>query len=477
MLFPTLNFGLFFLVVFAVAWALVRRPPARVAFLSAASYVFYGWWDWRYLFLLGGSTLFNYLAGHAITRQRTPARRKLAVSLAVAVNLGVLAFFKYANFASHAANDTLTLMGLPVRVGFLDMVVPVGISFFTFHGISYLVDLYRGTLKRPAGLMHLVLYISFFPQLVAGPIVRASHFLPQIGERPDPDDIRATRAYLLIIGGLFKKVVVANYLATDLVDAVFMDPDRFGALDLLLATYGYALQIYCDFSAYTDIAIGLAALLGFRFPQNFDQPYRSASLREFWRRWHISLSSWLRDYLYIPLGGNQGGTWRHCRNLMITMLLGGLWHGANWTFVIWGALHGGMLVAEHLVNKLRALTIGQWEAPPFRGWARGLAIVATFHFVCFTWIFFRAPTVDLAGRFLAGFARWTMPPTAITPLTALLIAGALGAQFLPADRLVRIEGAVRRLPLAALGAAVGLAIVLIQACAPDGVAPFIYFQF
>ncbi|MBB6250610.1 MBOAT family O-acyltransferase [Nitrospirillum iridis] len=477
MLFPTLNFGLFFLIVFALAWALVRWPRARVALLSAASYVFYGWWDWRYLFLLAGSTLFNYAAGHVILRQSTPRGAKLAVSLAVAVNLGLLGFFKYADFASHAANDTLTLLGLPVRVGFLDMVVPVGISFFTFHGISYLVDLYRGTLKRPAGLMQLVLYISFFPQLVAGPIVRASHFLPQIGERPEPDDIRATRAYLLILGGLFKKVVVANYLATDLVDAVFMDPDRYGALDLLLATYGYALQIYCDFSAYTDIAIGLAALLGFRFPQNFNQPYRSASLREFWRRWHISLSSWLRDYLYIPLGGNRGGTWNHCRNLMITMLLGGLWHGANWTFVIWGALHGGMLVAEHLVNKVRALTMGEWEAPAFKGWRRGLAIAATFHFVCFTWIFFRAPTLDLAGRFLAGFGRWTMPPTAITPLAATLIAGALASQFLPADRLARIEEAVRRLPLAAWGAAVGLAVVLIQACAPDGVAPFIYFQF
>ncbi|TWB24429.1 D-alanyl-lipoteichoic acid acyltransferase DltB (MBOAT superfamily) [Nitrospirillum amazonense] len=481
MLFPTLNFGLFFLIVFAAAWALVRFPQGRIAFLSAASYVFYGWWDWRYLFLLGGSTLFNYLAGHAIVRQGSPARRKLAVSLAVAVNLGVLAFFKYADFTSHAVNDTATLLGLPVRLGFLDMVVPVGISFFTFHGISYLVDLYRGTLRRPASLMHLVLYISFFPQLVAGPIVRASHFLPQIGERPDPDDIRATRAYLLIMGGLFKKVVVANYLATDLVDAVFMDPDRYGALDLLLATYGYAMQIYCDFSAYTDIAIGLAALLGFRFPQNFDQPYRSGSLREFWRRWHISLSSWLRDYLYIPLGGNRGGTWRHCRNLMITMLLGGLWHGANWTFVIWGALHGGMLVTEHLVNRLRAITLGQWEAPPLRGWRRVLAIVATFHFVCFTWIFFRSPTLEVAGHFLAGFGRWHVLPTAATPLTLLLIAGTLASQFLPADRLARIEDGVRRLPAAflgpAMGAAVGLAVVLIQACAPEGVAPFIYFQF
>ncbi|MDE1150464.1 MAG: MBOAT family protein [Azospirillaceae bacterium] len=477
MLFPTLNFGLFFLVVFAVAWALVRWPRSRVAFLSAASYFFYGWWDWRYLFLLGGSTLFNWLAGQAIVRQADPRRRKWVVGGAVAVNLAVLAFFKYANFATATTNDVLTILGAHVQVRFLDVLVPIGISFFTFHGISYLVDLYRGTLARPASLMQLVLYISFFPQLVAGPIVRASHFLPQIAARPDPDDIRATRAYLLILGGLFKKVVVANYLATDLVDPVFFDPDKYGALDLLLATYGYAMQIYCDFSAYTDIAIGLAALLGFRFPQNFDQPYRSASLRDFWRRWHISLSSWLRDYLYIPLGGNRGGTWKHCRNLMITMLLGGLWHGANWTFVIWGALHGGMLVVEFLVNRLRAITIGEWEAPPFRGWARVAAIVATFHFVCLTWIFFRAPSLEVAGHFLAGFGRWGQVAGAATPLTLLLVAGTMASQFLPADRLARIEDALVRVPLAVKGAAMGLGLVLIQACAPEGVAPFIYFQF
>jgi D-alanyl-lipoteichoic acid acyltransferase DltB (MBOAT superfamily) len=474
MLFPTLNFGLFFLLVFPLSWALVRLPGLRIGVLSLASYVFYGWWDWRFVLLLAGSTLFNYaagrlLAGPLLSGQRDPGWRKATVVVAVAVNLAALGFFKYAHFLTQSANDALLLLDSDAKLRFLNIVVPIGISFFTFHGISYLVDLYRGVLKKPAGLLQLVLYISFFPQLVAGPIVRASHFLPQIDERPDPARIAASRAFLLILIGLFKKVVVANYLATDLVDEVFFDPGRYGALDLLLASYGYAMQIYCDFSAYTDIAIGVAALLGFRFPQNFNQPHRAAGLRDFWRRWHISLSSWLRDYLYISLGGNRGG-WLRYRNLMITMLLGGLWHGAAWTFVIWGALHGAALVAEHWA----AERLG--PRPPSR-WRRALATVATFHFVCLTWIFFRSSDLDHAWAFLEGFARLDVAPSHVTPLTLLLILGTLVTQFLPADRLGRIETAVARVPLALQGALVGAAIVAIEACGPAGVAPFIYFQF
>lgn len=465
MLFPTLNFGLFFLAVFAVAWVLPSRPTARKLVLVAVSYAFYAAWDWRFMALLGCSTLINWAGGLWVGDPRLAARKRLVLAVVVTLDLGILGVFKYFNFFMESLGLLLAPLGLGRDLPFLAMVLPVGISFFTFHGISYVVDLARGDLKRPAGLIDMLLYISFFPQLVAGPIVRAAHFLRQLERPVDPDRIAATRAFLLIAGGLFKKVVVANTLATGIVDEAFRDPSRLGALDLLVAIYGYAFQIYCDFSAYTDIAIGLAALLGYRFPQNFDQPYRAESLRAFWRRWHISLSTWLRDYLYIPLGGSAEG-WRRYRNLALTMLLGGLWHGAAWTFVIWGALHGIWLAVEH--------ALGLREP---RGWRRALAILVTFHFVCLTWIFFRAPDLGGALAYLAGFARLAQPAELITPLIVLLLAMMAIGQFLPRHRVERAEAVATRLPFAVQGALLGLLIVAIDAMGPEGVAPFIYFQF
>ncbi|HLY56606.1 MAG TPA: MBOAT family protein, partial [Stellaceae bacterium] len=461
--------GLFFLVVFTVAWALAKRPTLRIAFLTAASYVFYAFWDWRFCGLLFGSSAVNFLFGQLVHRARDPGRRKFLTGVAVAINLAVLGYFKYCNFFISTANGLLEAAGSRRELDYLGIILPVGISFFTFHGISYVVDLYRGKLERPASFLNMLLYISFFPQLVAGPIVRAAHFLPQLATRPDPDDIRATRAWLLILGGLFKKVVIANYLATDLVDDVFFDPTRYGALDLLLATYGYAAQIYCDFSAYTDIAIGVAALLGYRFPENFDQPYRALGLRDFWTRWHISLSSWLRDYLYIPLGGNEGG--RRYLNLMITMLLGGLWHGAAWNFVIWGGLHGALLVGEHLLWPDRK-TLPSWP-----WWKRALGIVVTFHLVCLTWIFFRSPDLDHALSYLAGFSALSQAPAAASPFVLTLLALGMLLHFLPRDRIARLEVLAARIPMPLQGALVGAGIVAIDALGPSGVAPFIYFQF
>ncbi len=471
MLFPTLTFGIFFLVVLVVSWSWISLPRLRLAFLVAASYVFYGWWDWRFLALLIASTTLNYAAGALVYAATSPTWRKAIVAAGVAVNLVILGVFKYFNFFAASLNDLLYSLGAPYELPFLGIALPIGISFFTFHGISYVVDIYRGQLRTPATFLEMLLYISFFPQLVAGPIVRAAHFLPQLRNPVDPHSVAATRAFLLIIGGLFKKVVVATYLAADLVDPVFFDPTRYGAADLLLATYGYALQIYCDFSAYTDIAIGIAALLGYRFPQNFDQPYRALGLRDFWRRWHISLSSWLRDYLYIPLGGNAGGVWRQRRNLMLTMVLGGLWHGAAWNFVIWGTAHGGALVIEHMA---RGRLAPRWTA--WRGWPV-LAVLLTFHFVCLTWIFFRSVDLEHAGQFLAGFARVATAPTQATPFVLALLIGMMLTQFLPADRVERVERWLRSVPLLAQGALVGLAIVIIDSLGPPGVAPFIYFRF
>src|SRR5579862_515805 len=448
MLFPTLKFALFFLAAFAIAWSLRRMPRARLAFLTLASYVFNAAWDWRFCTLLFCSSVANWWFGDCIFHARDDGRRKLWVAVAVALNLLTLGFFKYFNFFVGSLNALVDSLGAHRELPYLSIVLPVGISFFTFHGISYVVDIYRRKITETATLLEMLLYISFFPQLVAGPIVRASHFLPQLKAPVDSADIRTTRAYLLILGGLLKKVVIANYLATDLVDDVFFDPSRYGAVDLLLATYGYAVQIYCDFSAYTDIAIGVAALLGYRFPQNFDQPYRALGLRNFWERWHISLSSWLRDYLYISMGGNTGD-WRRYRNLMLTMLLGGLWHGAAWTFVIWGALHGSMLVIEHFLfgEKGRLQTAGLGT--------RALGIFVTFHLVCLTWIFFRSPDLQHVWTYLQGFSHWREPVTTWSPFIGVLLFGSLAAQFLPAQRMAIIERWTSYLPMPAQGALLG----------------------
>jgi alginate O-acetyltransferase complex protein AlgI len=352
------------------------------------------------------------------------------------------------------------------------VILPVGISFFTFHGISYLVDVYRGDVavcRRPDDIL---LYLSFFPQLVAGPIVRSSFFLPQLSQ-PVPPTVPLGEPVLLILGGLFKKVVLANYIATDLVDPVFFDPGRYGALDRLLAAYGYAVQIYCDFSAYTDIAIGLAALLGYRFPLNFDQPYRARSLREFWRRWHISLSSWLRDYLYKPLGGSRGGTWFTARNIMITMLLGGIWHGAALKFVAWGALHGIGLVIERWLERWSDTWIGRFAQSRV---GQAVCLLMVFHIVCLSWVLFRAASFDTVIVYLTQAAAEDAV-LQITPFTAGLVTLGLVLNAVPRQLAGRLAGHAGSWPNWAWAVAAGAGIAMIDALGPDGVAPFIYFQF
>jgi D-alanyl-lipoteichoic acid acyltransferase DltB (MBOAT superfamily) len=316
----------------------------------------------------------------------------------------------------------------------------------------------------------MALYMSFFPQLVAGPIVRAAYFLPQLA-RPSREPIPVAAALMLIMGGMVKKVIIANYLATGLVDPVFGAPDQYGGPDLLLATYAYAVQIYCDFSAYTDIAIAVAALCGFRFPRNFNQPYRALRLREFWQRWHMSLSFWLRDYLYKPLGGNRHGRLNTYRNLMITMLLGGIWHGAAWKFVMWGALHGGGLSVERLIEPL----LGRRSVSPA---GRVIATIVVFHFVCLAWIFFRAEDFEVAWLYLGGFAGgWTQGVQQAGPFMVALIALGMVGQFTPVRLFEPISERLARVPVWGIGAAAGVAVALINALGPEGVAPFIYFRF
>jgi alginate O-acetyltransferase complex protein AlgI len=467
MLFPTFDFLLFFVVVVVLLAALHRHHEPRKLVLVVASYVFYAQWNWRFCFLLASSTLWTYAAGLAMTATDAASWRRRIVAVAVAGHLALLGVFKYFDFFVGSLNDLAHHLGLAHELPFIEIILPVGISFFTFHGISYVVDVYRGDVPVCRRLTDMALYISFFPQLVAGPIVRASFFLPQL-YRENPVPIAVGPPLLLIVGGLFKKVVVANYLATDLVDPVFFDPASFSTLDLLFAAYGYAVQIYCDFSAYSDMAIGLAALLGYWFPPNFDQPYRAQSVREFWHRWHISLSSWLRDYLYKPLGGSRDGRWRTARNLMITMLLGGIWHGAAWKFVFWGGLHGAGLTAERFL------------APS--GWGRSLAarVLATIlvsHFVCLGWIFFRADSFDTVLVYLGSMADLHPGVNQLSPFTLSLIALGMALQFVPAGTAPRLARALALWPEWALGAVSGVGLVAINALGPDGVAPFIYFQF
>src|ERR1700761_424896 len=470
MLFPTLAFLGFFLVVAALSAALDKHFQAKKLMLTIASFVFYAQWNWRFCFLLAGSTAVSYVAGLIIAGTDDQRKRKLTVSLAVAAHLGLLSFFKYRDFVTTQVNAGLASLGLGVELPFADIVLPIGISFFTFHGISYVVDVYRRDVevcRRPADM---ALYMSFFPQLVSGPIVRAAYFLPQLAKQ-SADRPPITAALTLILFGLFKKMVMADYLAANLVDPVFTAPTSFGGADLALATYGYAVQIYCDFSGYTDMAIGLAELLGFRFPLNFRQPYRSQSLQEFWRRWHISLSNWLRDYLYKPLGGSRGGPLKTYRNLIITMLLGGIWHGAQWKFVVWGALHGGGLAIERLTLPWTE----RWRTPLL---GRVFFTLLTFHFVCLCWIFFRAEDFDTATLFIRGIADgWSLGVAQAGQLTVALILLGLAIQFTPRTWLSEIVATLGRLPVWGQGAVAGLAIAFVEALCPPGVSPFIYFQF
>lgn len=468
MLFPTLTFGLFFLIVFPAVWA-ARSNEWRKLLLLVASWVFYGAWDWRFVPLLIGSALINWGVAALIARSDDARRRKALLIGGVAANLLVLGFFKYFDFFAEQAGSLLTLFGIGRDAALMQVILPVGISFFTFQGISYVVDVHRGRVPATR-LLDILLLMSFFPHLVAGPIVRAADLVPQFQQTPKLNRGMVSMGLLLIVWGLFKKAVIASELATQFVDPVFSAPAAHGSLDLILAAYGYAVQIYCDFSAYSDMAIGIAALLGYRFPRNFDRPYRAASLQEFWRRWHISLSRWLRDYLYIEaLGGGRGGKVRLYRNLMITMLLGGLWHGAAWTFVIWGGLHGGALVVERVwatSPRTRGIVLPHWAK-----------VALTFHVVTLGWIFFRAASFGDALAYLGGIFAPATGAVTVTPLILVLILFGLAIHALRWDSMTRLAERLRTLPAPALAGGLVAAMLVVDAMRFEGIAPFIYFRF
>ena len=463
MLFPTIEFAIFFPIVLVVSWALMSRPGAWKPFVVVASFAFYAAADPRFCLLLGGITIGNQIAAQLIHRSGDERRRKRIVAGAVGLDLLVLGAFKYYGFFVEDVGDVLDAFALGMPLPLLTIALPVGISFYTFQAITYVVDVKR-RLVPPASTIDAAIYLSFFPHLVAGPIVRASEFLPQLRKPRDPTRVAVGAGLALIALGLVKKVAIADSLAREVVDPVFGVPQAFAAPDVLLAAYAYTAQIYCDFSGYTDIAIGLALLMGFVFPQNFNSPYRATGFRDFWRRWHMTLSRFLRDYLYIPLGGNRGGRLLTYRNLIITMVLGGLWHGAAWTFVLWGAFHGTGLVTEHALGS-------RIRAPAWLRW------FVTFHLIVFGWILFRSQGLDLFGDYLSQLTV-SGPATLWTFPVVTAIAVVIGAQLLPPRPLERFQLRIERLRPALLAAGLAVVVLMVGATVPSqGVPPFIYFRF
>lgn len=459
-----------FIVVYLL---LQRRTTARLMFVTLFSYYFYYKSSGTYFFLLAVVTVSDFLLALLMEHTVTRWKRKLWVVVSLCVNLGLLCYFKYTNFLLEC---WASLTGGSFSM--LDIFLPVGISFFTFQSLSYTIDVYRCEIKPLTNLLDYAFYVSFFPQLVAGPIVRARDFIPQIRRPLFVSDEMFGRGIFLIVSGLFKKAVISDYISVNFVERIFDNPTLYSGVENLMGVYGYALQIYCDFSGYSDMAIGIALLLGFHFNINFDSPYKSASVTEFWRRWHISLSSWLRDYLYISLGGNRKGKVRQYVNLIITMFLGGLWHGASWNFVLWGVLHGVALA----VHKFWMSLTGRKKGEQSHGIRRFFGVVVTFHFVCFCWIFFRnadfATSVDMLRQIFTVFRPQLLPQLLAGYWEVFALMG-LGyvLHFLPDSWERACTKTVIRLPL--LGKAVlmiALIYLVIQMKSSD-IQPFIYFQF
>jgi alginate O-acetyltransferase complex protein AlgI len=463
--FPSYEFAFFFPVVLALSWALMPYPRVWKPFILASSYVFYAAASPRYALLLAGVTLANQAGAVLIARSEQEQRRRWIMGITVAVDLGVLGLFKYYGFFAGEIGSFLDSIGLGMPLPLLTLALPIGLSFITFQAISYTVDVKRGLLE-PASTVDFALYLSFFPHVVAGPIVRAREFIPQLASPRNPRDVAVGAGVVLIAIGLIKKVALADYLAREVVDPVFGVPEAYAAPDVALAAYAYAAQIYCDFSGYTDIAIGVALLMGFVFPQNFNSPYRATGFRDFWRRWHMTLSRFLRDYLYIPLGGNRKGRVRTYINLMLTMTLGGLWHGAAWNFVAWGAYQGTGLSAEHAING----RLGRI----FPGWLRWFV---TFNLIVVGWILFRSTDLSLFGDYMSALVR-SGPATLYSVPVVGAITLVIGLQLLPERPMEGIELRIGRLRPLLLGAALAVVVLIVGATVPSqGVPPFIYFRF
>jgi D-alanyl-lipoteichoic acid acyltransferase DltB (MBOAT superfamily) len=420
MRFNSYEFALFIAILLPAYWTLQRHRGAQNVLLLAAGYYFYAWWNPRFLTLLVLTTVIDYACGLWVDRVTDPGWRRRVVALSMCFNLGMLGYFKYFNFFAESLQAALARIGMHAPLGHLEIVLPIGISFYTFQSMSYVLDVYRRQIKPTRNLVQFATFVSFFPHLVAGPIMRPTTLLPQVCTQRRFNLHQFYQGSYLILWGLLKKVVVADNLAL-VVNDLF---GRWRTLDgglCLVAVYAFAFQIYGDFSGYTDMARGVAKCLGFEIPLNFNLPYFATSPRDFWSRWHISLSHWLRDYLYLPLGGSRGGSLLTYRNLMLTMILGGLWHGAQWTFLAWGAYMGALLVVHRLAAPW--LDRIQPSDPVDRGCWTGLRIVVTFHLVCVGWLIFRADTLEQAAGMLRAIAVHPAIPAAsyLVPVALAII--------------------------------------------------------
>lgn len=489
LLFTHYHFWIFYFLVFVAFSLIYRKKSLRNAYLFLISLFFYYKSGGYFFTLLLLSTVVDYSVGQLIYRSKRTALRRIWLMVSLIVNLGVLAYFKYSYFFIETFNNIFntqlevvnllaqwTNRAAGTHFDISQIILPVGISFFTFQTISYTVDVYRKKIKPVDNILDFGFYVSFFPQLVAGPIVRASSFIPQLYQ-----EYRLTRremghALFLIMNGLIKKMVISDYISLNFVDRIFDSPAAYTGFENLMAMYGYSIQIYCDFSGYTDIAIGIALLMGFRLPINFHSPYKALNLSDFWRRWHISLSTWLRDYLYIPLGGNRKGSIRTQANLLMTMLLGGLWHGASIHFVVWGGMHGVGLVFVSFFRRL-------FGKLPNRGrWMRFLSIFLTFHFVTFLWIFFRAEGIDkgwvMVQRIMEQPGISSVPEIlgAYIPVFSLIGIAYL-VHWLPSRFKDRYRGRFINLHMTWQILLVLVIILIIVQVKASDLQPFIYFQF
>jgi alginate O-acetyltransferase complex protein AlgI len=466
-------FLLLFPIFLIVYFLLAKTHRAKLTFVTLFSLYFYYKSSGIYFLILIGSTVVDYTLANLMFNASTQSRKKALLIISLIANLGLLGYFKYTNFLFEIFTNLSGGEFVP-----MDIFMPVGVSFFTFQSLSYTIDIYRGNLNPVGNIFDYAFFVSFFPQLVAGPIVRASEFIPQIYQPTLVTKEMFGRAVFLILTGLFKKAVISNYISLNFVDRIFDAPTLYTGLENLFGVYGYALQIYCDFSGYSDMAIGIALLLGFQFCLNFDSPYQSKNITEFWRRWHMSLSTWLRDYLYFSLGGNRKGKFRTYVNLMLTMLLGGLWHGASFRFILWGGLHGAALAIHKAFSSLSL-----WPLPTtWSGPLNVLGLLFTFHFVCFCWIFFRAPDMATAGQVIsqifAHFSPQVFPEfVAGYKIVLLLMVVGYGLHFVPKSIEVKAEQAVTNMPLAVKTFLLIGMIVLVIQTKSAGIQPFIYFQF
>ncbi len=469
------QFALFFLLVLPCNWLLRGRTGHRW-YLLAASYYFYGCFGLEFLGILVEFSFFTWLFAEILGRSRNKTGRFLCISLLLLIGLSGLAFFKYYDFFFMTTDQVFVGMGLSNPLPMLDIFLPVGISFFTFQGLSYAIDVYRDPAAKVGNPLDVFLFVAFFPTILSGPILRARQFVPQLTNTTPLSRDAVSAGYFLLLSGLFKKLVLSSYLASHIVNHVFDFPDGFTWFGALSGVLGYSIQIYCDFSGYTDLVLGVGLLMGFILPENFDRPYSALSLRDFWHRWHISFSTWLRDYLYFSLGGSRVATWRKHLNLVITFALGGLWHGAGLNFIFWGLLHGVGLMFTHGLRDRRKAQ-GKALDSALSPVTSALSWLLTFGYVTFAWIFFRAESFDRGWEVVARVCSLDNSGDGANPIVLVIIALVLLKEFLDFDIRKAYVSVFNHCHWLVHALVVGLLGTLILRLGPDGVPAFIYFQF